>query len=192
MLKEEHVEILVEESSMERFLQHLLPDILPDGYILGQNCFIRPHSGKTDLMKSISKKARAFKHFPHPVRMVVVHDQDSNNCIQLKKNLIEIVKKENPDIPLLVRIACRELENWYLGDLEAIEKLYPESKARNQTKKAKFRDPDNLNGTDEMRRFSSLFSKQGSAKEIPKHMNLSLNRSTSFNHFITGIKKFLL
>lgn len=31
-IKEKHVEILVEESSMENFLRVLLPNILPDGY----------------------------------------------------------------------------------------------------------------------------------------------------------------
>lgn len=192
MLREEQVEILVEEASMERFLQYLLPNILPEGYTLGQNCFVRPHNGKSDLMRSIPRKARGFKFFPQPVRMVVVHDQDSNDCIQLKQNLIEIVKKENPQIPLLVRIACRELENWYLGDLVAIEKVYPESKAGKQAQKARFREPDNLQGSDEMKRFSTQFSKHHCAKEIPKHMDLAKNSSTSFIHFVTGIQKFLM
>ena len=177
---------------MEKFLLHLLPDILPEGYALGQNCFIRPHSGKSDLVKSLPKKAKGFKHFPQPVRMVVVHDQDSNDCIVLKKELTKIVRAENTDIPLLVRIACRELENWYLGDLAAVEKVYPDSKASRQASKAKFRQPDQLHGSDEMKRLSAQFSKHHSAKETPQHMDLAQNKSVSFNHFVSGIQKFLL
>jgi hypothetical protein len=42
-IKEEIVEILVEEHSMENFLKELLPTILPAGYRLDINCFIRVH-----------------------------------------------------------------------------------------------------------------------------------------------------
>ncbi len=58
------VEILVEERSMEIFLRVILPELLPNPYVLDQNCFIRPHQGKSDLQKSIPKKVQAFKNFP--------------------------------------------------------------------------------------------------------------------------------
>ena len=57
-IKEEIVEILVEEHSMENFLKELLPTILPAGYRLDINCFIRVHEGKQHLKKGIIYLAR--------------------------------------------------------------------------------------------------------------------------------------
>ncbi|NJN77574.1 MAG: hypothetical protein HC803_03985 [Saprospiraceae bacterium] len=54
------VEILVEELSMKNVLDIILHQILPEGYVLGVNCFIRPHQGKSDLQKSIPIKVNAF------------------------------------------------------------------------------------------------------------------------------------
>lgn len=190
-MKEEYIEILVEERSMEYFLNTLLPNILPEGYKLNENCFIRSHQGKSDLMKSIRNKAKAYKRFPWPVKMIVIHDQDSNDCKKLKQKIITSIREHNVDIPLLVRIACKELENWYLGDLEAIEKLYPDSKATKYILKAKYRNPDLLNGSDEMEMLSDSFTKTSCAKDIFKFMDINRNKSDSFRNLITGFDKFL-
>ncbi|GHV69237.1 hypothetical protein FACS1894199_17650 [Bacteroidia bacterium] len=121
------LEILAEEPSMEYFLRGALPTILPDDYALDVNCFIRPHNGKSDLKRSIPKKMRAYPHYPYPVKILIVHDQDSNDCKLLKQELINLCG--NTGVPFIIRIACRELENWYLGDMTAIESVYPETKA---------------------------------------------------------------
>ena len=68
MLKEIWVEILTEEPSMENFLRGTLPHILPLGYVLDQNCFIRPHEGKSHLKKSIPRKVKAFVNYQWPVK----------------------------------------------------------------------------------------------------------------------------
>jgi len=73
-MKKEYLEILVEEKSMEIFLEKLLPKILPNSFILNQNCFIRVHEGKSHLLKSIPKKAKAYQRFFWPVRMLIIHD----------------------------------------------------------------------------------------------------------------------
>jgi hypothetical protein len=190
-LKPEQIEILVEEVSMEKFLHGILPSILPEGFAIGSNCFVRPHSGKSDLLKSVKNKARAFKHYHLPVKLVVIHDQDANDCVALKQHIKDVIRAENPDIPLLVRIACKELENWYLGDLEAVEKAYPESKAAKLSRKAKFRNPDDLNGHDEMKKICSAFGKVSGAARLSKLVSPDKNNSPSFNHFVTGLQKFL-
>ena len=43
MLHQTRLEILTEEHSMKAFLDGLLPRILPPGYRIGENCFVRPH-----------------------------------------------------------------------------------------------------------------------------------------------------
>ena len=45
----DHLEFLVEERSMAEVLKVLLPRILPAPWVLGENYFIRPHEGKSDL-----------------------------------------------------------------------------------------------------------------------------------------------
>ncbi|MEQ9438606.1 MAG: DUF4276 family protein [Cyclobacteriaceae bacterium] len=189
---EEIVEILVEEISMERFLRVILPQLLPEKFILDQNCFIRPHEGKSHLQKSIPKKVRAFKGYTNVnVKLIIIHDQDANDCIALKNDLINLIEEANPSLPKLIRIACRELENWYLGDLNAIEQVYPDSRAKQLKSKARFRNCDNLTGSEEMGKLSANFTKSFASREIPKYMSLDENHSISFNHFLNGIRSFL-
>ena len=56
------VEFLLEEPSMVNCLEQILPKILPEGFVLNENCFLRPHNGKSDLLKSIPRKVRVFSN----------------------------------------------------------------------------------------------------------------------------------
>jgi hypothetical protein len=190
MLKEIWVEILTEEPSMENFLRGILPHILPIGYVLDQNCFIRPHEGKSHLKKSIPRKVKAFVNYQWPVKLIVIHDQDSNDCIELKAELKKLSKNEI-NTPTLIRIACRELENWYLGDLHALHKIYPDMGALNQVNIKKYSDADRVYGAFELEKLYRKFSKSHASREIPQFMNIDSNTSLSFKHLISGIKLFL-
>ena len=185
------VEILVEEPSMENVLNIILPQILPEGYQLGINCFIRPHQGKSDLQKSLPKKVQAYQYFPKNVNLIVVQDQDSNDCIDLKQVLIDLIQSKNRHQPHLVRIACKELENWYLGDMKAIEAVYPSFRASQHQNRANYRNADNVFGAHELERLIKDFSKGFASKHIPKHMNIAINRSPSFQHLVSGVQRFL-
>ena len=185
------VEILVEEPSMENVLNIILPQILPEGYKLGINCFIRPHQGKSDLQKSIPKKVQAYQHFPKNVSLIVIQDQDSNDCMTLKQVLIDLIQSKNRHQPYLVRIACKELENWYLGDMNAIETVYPSFKAAQHQNKARYRDADSTFGAYELDRLINGFSKGFASKHVPKHMNVAVNKSLSFQHLVSGVQRFL-
>lgn len=190
--KEMRIEVLVEEPSMKNFLEIIFPKILPPGFELNNNCFIHPHQGKSDLQKSIPKKVLAYKRFPQKVKLIVVHDQDSNDCLILKNDLLDLVKSQNKNQPCLIRIACKELENWYLGSLHSIEKVYPMFKASKFTNKAKYRNPDNIFGAPELQMLIKNFSKGFASKQIPKYMDLENNNSPSFNHLISGVQNFLI
>lgn len=184
------IEILTEEPSMENFLREILPQVLPVDYQLDINCFIRPHEGKSSLKKSIPRKIKACSNYGYPVKVLIIHDQDSNDCKRLKNDLLKLCESTT-HIPVIVRIACKELENWYLGDMQAIEKTYPKSKAASLTGKAKYRNPDNVFGAYELEQMASDFSKTHASREVPKHMIISSNKSPSFNHFLTGLNKLI-
>lgn len=188
--RNERVEFLLEEPSMENVLREILPQILPEGFYVNGNCFLRPHQGKSDLKKSIPSKVRVASNFSIPTKIIIVQDQDSNDCIELKKELAGICLK-NGNCPVLIRIACRELENWYLGDMKAIEMVYPKFIPRKHKYKAKFRVVDNCHGAYELENIIPSFQKGFGSKNIPLHMNLEKNNSVSFNHFVSGVKRFL-
>lgn len=189
-LLEIQVEILAEELSMERFLRAKLPEMLPPGYLLDGNVFIRAHNGKQDLMRSIPAKVRAFSHYHRPARIIILHDQDSHDCVSLKQEIIRLCTSSG-SCPVPVRIACRELENWYLGDLDAIEQAYPGFRADRHKRKAKFLDPDRCHGAEELRKLIPGFQKGLASRDIPPCLDLSRNRSPSLGHLVSGIRRFL-
>lgn len=184
------VEFLLEEESMKNVLEILLPKILPDSYKLNENCFLRPHNGKSDLKNSIPKKVKVFSDFHEPTKLVILHDQDSNDCKTLKRDLIGLCK-ENGDCPVLIRIPCREMEAWYLGDMDAMEQAYPRFNAKLFRNKEKFRNPDLCQASSELKKIIPTFQKGIAAKAIPKYMTIENNASESFNQFVSGLIKFL-
>jgi hypothetical protein len=192
-LKEEQIKFLLEESSMENLLNILLPKILPEGYALGNNCFLRPHEGKNDLKKSIPKKVKVFSNYHIPAKIIIIQDQDSqdsNDCKELKAQIVDLCNKSG-DCPILVRISCRELENWYLGDMDAIAKVYPKFKPDTHRNKAKYRIIDDCFGAPELERSIKEFQKGFASKNIPLHMDIGKNNSESFRQLVSGIQKFL-
>lgn len=182
------LEILVEEPSMFEFLCYFLPSVLPSGWILEENVFVRKHQGKSDLRKSIPRKLKAFSHWPEPIGFLIMQDQDSNDCGVLKQEILSLCR-DYEQIPVLVRIVCRELESWYLGDMEAIQQAYSGFKAKTHKKKAKFRDPDFCNAKDELKKILPLYQEISAARTITPYINITRNRSESFHQFLSGLQK---
>lgn len=140
----DRLEFLVEERSMAEVLKVLLPRILPASWVLDENYFIRPHEGKSDLKRSIPKKLKGFaQHKEQTTGFIIIQDQDSNDCRQLKQELVALCKaNQAPNIKFLVRIVCHELEAWYLGDMKAIQAVFPRFNPARHLKKSLFRLPD--------------------------------------------------
>lgn len=95
---------------LEGLLPRLPPENITPRYIV--------FNGKQDLEKRLVHRLR---HYLAPdARFVVLRDQDSGDCRLVKKQLIEKCR-EAGRTDTLVRIACHELESWYLADLAAVE-----------------------------------------------------------------------
>lgn len=173
---------LLEEASMKAFLEGLLPRLLPDEV----DFILVPHEGKSDLQRSIPRKLRGWR--APGARFVIVHDQDSADCRTLKAELASLcAAAARPDT--LVRIACRELESWFLGDLQAVERaLGVRQLARHQANR-KFRDPDTLGSPSrELTELVPGYTKVAGARAIGRQLALEGNRSLSFRVFIDGVR----
>ena len=171
---------LLEESSLKEFLDNYLPRILPDLDFL---CV--KHEGKQDLEKSIPRKLRAWQ----PVQFVVVRDNDGADCRNLRARLLELCAQGNrPDT--LVRIACQELEAWYLGAPEALAQAYDKPGIANIGRKAKFKNPDTIGSPSrELSRLIPEYRKIDGARRMGQVMPTSVtaNRSRSFQVFVEGV-----
>jgi hypothetical protein len=96
-----------------------------------------------------------------------------------------------------IRIVCKELESWFLGDLSAIEKAFPRFKKESCIEKAKMRDVDKIKGkpSDFLLRIIPDFKdrkklpKLEFSKKVAPFLDISNNSSHSFNHTINAIKQ---
>jgi hypothetical protein len=191
-MRGEHIEVLVEEPSMEAALRLLLPKIV------GQTSFeVHAHQGKHDLLKQLPARLRAYaKWMPQTWRIVVVVDQDNKDCVALKAelesaaasaSLVTRARAGNAPYALVNRIACEELEAWYFGDWKAVRRAYPRVPA-SLASKARYRDPDAIVGTWEAFErelqdagyFRLGLAKIEAAQAIAPHMAPERNASASF------------
>ncbi len=175
---------------MAELLQIILPNMLSDEWKLGYNVFIRKHQGKSDLQKSIPMKLKTFSQWNEPVGFIILHDQDSNNCVDLKRKLQELCKPYEK-LPVLIRIVCRELEAWYLGDMNAIQQAYPAFKAKTFQGKSKFRNPDMCNAKNELKKILPSYQETSSTRLIAPYLDYQVNKSESFHQFLLGIQSFI-
>lgn len=147
----EHLEILVEEPSMEVFLRALLPRLL--GEVVPFNVY--PHQGKQDLLDKLPDRLKGYATWLPPTwRIVVVVDQDDDDCEQLKQRLERMAADAGLRTrtaaraaawQIVNRIAIEELEAWYFGDWQAVRAAYPRVSAA-VPRQARFRRPDAVIG----------------------------------------------
>jgi hypothetical protein len=99
------------------------------------------YEGKQDLEKNLEKRIRGW-NVPDTT-FIVLRDQDSEACEDIKRRLVEKCKTTGkPEI--IIRIACHELESFFLGDLSALERALNIANISRQQNTRKYREPDNL------------------------------------------------
>lgn len=150
-MKADHLEILVEEPSMEAFLRELLPRLLGETATFS----IHPSQGKHDLLRNLPSRLRAYARFlPESHRILVLVDRDDDDCLELKNRLEAAAAGAGLTTPrggivaawqVVNRIAVEELEAWYFGDWDAVVGCYPRV-PRTLERRAGYRDPDDIRG----------------------------------------------
>ncbi|MBF0627262.1 MAG: DUF4276 family protein [Magnetococcales bacterium] len=175
----------LEEASAKALLQELLPRLLP-AHITP---FFVVFEGKQDLEKQLPRKLRAWQR--PECRFVVLRDRDGGDCRIIKERLKTLCREGGKE-DVLIRIVCRELESWYLGDLAAVTTtLEAESTAARQNSR-KFRDPDALdNPKQELKKLVPSYEQIAGSRQLGRVMDLQHNLSHSFNCFLSGLQRIV-
>lgn len=188
-----HVEVLVEEPSAEAALRILLPKMLGDTTFT-----VHAYTCKDALLKRLPERLRGYASWlPDDWRIVVVVDRDDDDCAKLKKRLEAMAaeaglatksKPKSRRLAVVNRLAIEELEAWYFGDWEAVQRAYPKVNA-NVPSQAKYRSPDEIKGGT-WEAFEGVMKAGGyfktglrkieAARSVAEHMEPSRNTSPSF------------
>jgi Domain of unknown function (DUF4276) len=191
-----HIEILVEEASMETALRELIPKLVgPVG------CAFQRFQGKPALLRQMPERLRTLRRLLGPDWLVlVVVDRDRADCRQLKMRLEQEAAKAGlatrtngigGRVAVVNRIVIEELEAWYFGDWCAVTAAYPRLSA-GIPGRMQYRDPDAIaGGTWEA--FERVLQQGGyfpgglrkieAAQAIAPHMDPARNTSRSFQVF---------
>jgi len=191
-----HVEILVEEPSMEAALRLIIPKISDR-----LSFEIYPYRCKQDLLSKLPARLRGYAAWlPQDWCILVIVDRDDDDCADLKRQLegaarnaglVSKTRRGNGGYQVVNRLAIEELEAWFFGDWGAVRAAYPDVDP-NVPRKSKYHDPDAiLGGTWEaleriLRRagyFQTGLRKIEAARAIAQHMDPAANRSPSFRAF---------
>ena len=198
-----HVEFLLEEESAEVALNNLLPKILPQQITYDFHVF----QGKQDLIKKLPERFRGYRHWlPHDWIIVVLLDYDRGDCQELKTRLDVIAEREgfstlskvgpNGQFQVINRLAIKELEAWFFGDLPALHQAYPRIPL-GLSRKKQYRNPDDIENAWET--LEKIFQRAGYypgglpkkevARNISENMDPMHNRSKSFQVFRDTLRK---
>ena len=193
-----HLELLVEEPSMEAFLRVLLPRILPEGRTFEVHSF----RSKGNLRNRLKNRLRGYARWlPDDWRIVVMLDCDNHDCRTLKEEL-EAATSESKlrsrsqaggrTWQVANRVVIEELEAWYFGDWEAVRGAYPRV-PNNIPNRARYRDPDAIRGGT-WEAFERILKRHGyfttglrkveAARMVGAHVDPERNRSRSFAVFL--------
>ena len=176
----------LEEESAKALLTGLLPRLIPAGSPIETRFIV--FEGKRDLHRQLEKKLRGYLN--RQARFIVLRDQDKQDCREVKRSLVARCKKAGrPDA--VVRIACHELEAFYLGDLRAVESGLRIRGLALKQDKAKFRDPDHLQSPSlELEKLTNnRYQKVAGSRAIAPHLDLDQPGSRSFRHLIHAIRR---
>ncbi|MDJ0835327.1 MAG: DUF4276 family protein [Acidobacteriota bacterium] len=197
--------ILVEGKSEEAFLAGWLPRFIP------QHTFqIIPHQGKGKLPRDLNApskshhrglldqlpmKLRAFGKTldPEVARVLVLVDQDHDDCRELKQRIQAALGQTNPAPMTMIRIATRETEAFYMGEKKAMRQAFPAMNGRKLDRYHASKEPEagtwelfaeiiGDGSEDKVAWARAMASAVSSEKPVPK-----ANRSASFRQLCKAI-----
>lgn len=137
-----HIEVLVEDSSGGRLMEHLLPKILgahsaPHTWRIinykgigriPKQMTARVDAAKKTLLENLPKALAGYGKTPGFDAVFVLLDTDDREIKRFERDLQTMLKTCGSAPPTAFGLATEEVEAWYLGDRKALEKAYPKIK----------------------------------------------------------------
>jgi len=183
-----HLVFLLEELSAAEMLKGILPKLLPDGFSVKYIVF----EGKQDLEKQLERRLKGWQQAN--TAFLVMRDKDRGDCLSIKRQLAEKANASGKGAMTLIRIACTELESFYLGDLNAVGQGLGIANLAKKQKERKYRTPDALaNAAQELQNLTQRkYQKVAGSRAIAPHLKTDgSNHSHSFNVLLSGIEKLI-
>lgn len=172
----------LEERCAEAMLTGLLPRFLPPHW--NYRCVV--FEGKQDLEKHVGRRIRGYR--VPGAKFVVLRDKDAGDCIETKDRLRQKCSEAGRD-DTLIRIACHELESWYLADLAAVERGLGLDGLAHQQNKKHYANPDTYPSPSKtICKLVPLYQKVAGSRQIGPYLDLENTRSYSFKVFVDGIR----
>ena len=152
------------------------------------------------LQKILQGYGKSLQSLGHSAAVIVVVDLDDKDCMQFKRELLDVLAKCKPRPTALFRIAIEEIEAWLLGDCDAVKAAYPRAKDSVLGSYVQdsacgtweiLADAVHLGGAAQLKK--SGYPETGLAKcewaeKIAPHMDVERNKSRSFRVFRDTVK----
>ena len=199
-----HAAIFVEDVSTAETVTVLLSRLLAD--YPEHTDQVVPFGGKQRMLGQLRGRFYTLARARYADRVIVVIDQDTEDCEQLKRRIYEdavsagLVYRNQPtsESVLRIRIAMTELESWFIGDPSAVRAAYPRLTERD-LRLQRNQHPDTLPDAWEWlerrltqrRYFPRGMRKVEAANAIATHLNLTpdANTSQSFRLFLRTLRE---
>lgn len=163
---------------------------------LPANCLAVPEVRHRGLLDQLPAKLRGMSWLPENALVLVLIDVDGDDCQQLLAKLQNMLA-QLPTRParVLFRLAIEETESWFLADLSAVERGFPQAKLR----KIRGVAPDAVVGAWE--RFAEVLGVDARsvtgvdklvwARTIAPYLNFAMPGSPSLAKLVQGTQKYL-
>lgn len=179
---------LVEGPAEKELLEAILPTLIP----ATDRRRVIPFEGKQDLEKQLVRRIRGYQN--QDAIFFILRDQNAHSdCTEIKGRLVGLCQEAKAR-RFMVRISCREMESFFLADLRAVEDGLKELGVRGIAKhqsSRKFRSPDQLHSpAKELEALTKgQYQKVLGSRAISPLLDLDNQRSTSFHHLVSGIRR---
>lgn len=175
--------VFTEEPSACNFLE-----VVHERLALPYKLICHPFNGKSLLKGRVHNHLR--RSNVQDAYYIIMCDRDGGECLKLKKELLEACNNTGKEGVCKVRIACGELESFFLGDLKAVGRAYNMPNIAKNQAKSGYRSPDDScpNPSERLMGLTRrMYQKTKGAKLIAEQLELEhyeQNRSASFRCLI--------
>ena len=135
-----HFEFFTEDQSSKEAMNILIPKLLGDEITFRVHPYkglgripknLRPNTdaNKRILLDRLPELLRGYGRTPDSGTVVIICDLDGKDRQQFSAELNSVLDSCDPKPDAIFCLAIEEFEAWYLGDLNAIKKAYPQIKS---------------------------------------------------------------